>query len=371
MKPESLLQVLGVGLRAAEVILARRAAPAAKEAVETRVDKVVARVAPAARRVLERAAKTSKVSETFEVGAKKRRRRRRSALGLAVPIFLGAATAGAAAYIVRQQQRRIRERYRPVRPAFPLALLDVLAAPGGGGRLQYDGTRLQDPATGAAYALIDGIPDFLGPAAGAEGHEEENSWAQDLVRPVSMRLLGRNSTGNAAFASAAASAAGDGWALSAPAGRGTYELEMAAANPRARILCVSNDWDALLEIRRRALAAGLTNLHYAHGLARLLPVQDDCFGGIWTAGGLDKSRAPERELTQLVRAARPGALVAGVSLVRGAARPYEILLGFAARRLPGIRGSAAHLALLQAAGLGDVRLFRDGGFVRFTGASVR
>jgi hypothetical protein len=192
----------------------------------------------------------------------------------------------------------------------------------------------------------------------------------DLVRPQAMRLLGRNSVGNAAFASAVAAGAGPGWALSVPSGRGTYELEMARANPRARILCVGNDWDTLLEVRRKASGAGLNNLYYAHGLPRLLPVQDGSAAGVWTAGGLDRVARPERELTQMVRAAKRGVLVAGVSLVRGGSPGYDMILQLGARRLPGARPLTAHLALLEAAGLRDVRAFRDGAFVRFTGVRV-
>jgi SAM-dependent methyltransferase len=217
------------------------------------------------------------------------------------------------------------------------------------------------------YALIDGIPDFLAQPTTSLELEAEDSWLVDLARPTLMRVLGRNSPGNAAFASAIAGAAEAGWALSVPAGRGTYELEMARANPRARVLCVSNTWDTLLEVRRRATEAGLKNLYFARGLPRLLPVRDASVAGVWTAGGLDRSPEPERELTQMLRAARPGALVAGVSLVRGGPAHLDLLLRLGARRLRGTRGLSTHLALLQAAGLRDVRLFRDGAFVRFTG----
>ena len=55
MKTESLLQVLGLGLRAAETVLARgRSAAREVVAPDSRVDQVVARVAPAAQKVLDR-----------------------------------------------------------------------------------------------------------------------------------------------------------------------------------------------------------------------------------------------------------------------------------------------------------------------------
>ena len=358
MKTESLLQVLGLGLRAAETVIGRMA----KTSPASRADKVVARVVPAAQQALERLVPDGVRS------AKKKKRRRASAFTLATTSLLAAAGAGLATYVITRHQQQVRERYRPVRPAFSPALLEVLSAPGGGGRLDYDGNHLVDRSSGAVYTLIDGIPDFIAPATSAADQVlDDANVLVDLVRPQAMRLLGRNSVGNAAFASAVAAAAGSGWALSVPSGRGTYELEMASANPRARVLCVSNDWDTLLEVRRRALAAGLGNLFFAHGLPRLLPVQDGAAAGVWTAGGLDRVARPERELTQMVRAAKRGALVAGVSLVRGGSPGYDMVLQLGARRLPGARPLVAHLALLEAAGLRDIRAFRDGAFVRFTG----
>ena len=364
MKTESLLRVLGLGLRTAETVFGR--VRAAQPKASARVNKVAARVAPAAQEALDRQAPASVRP------AKRKRRRRLSALTLASASLLAAATAATTAYVITREQQRVRERYRPLRPTFSLALLDVLAAPGGGGgRLNYDGSHLTDPHSGAVYTLIDGIPDFIAPASSLSDQvADDANWVVDLVRPLAMRLLGRNSVGNAAFASAVAAAAGSGWALSAPAGRGAYELEMARANPRAHVLCLSNDWDTLLEVRRRAVGAGLNNLFFAHGLPRLLPVQDGSVAGVWTAGGLDRVARPERELTQLVRAARRGALVAGVSLVRGGSPGYDLVLQLGARRLPGARPLVNHLALLEAAGLRDVRAFRDGAFVRFTGVRV-
>lgn len=363
MKTESLLQVLNLGLRTAETVLSR-VRPASRTP-QSRVDKVVARVVPAAHSALERLAPTGTRP------AEKKKRRRASVLTLATASALAAATGGVTTYIITRHQQQVRERYRPVRPAFSVALLEVLSAPGGGGRLNYDGSHLTDPHSGAVYTLIDGIPDFIAPATSAtdQVYDDANLFV-DFIRPQAMRLLGRNSVGNAAFASAVAAGAGAGWTISVPSGRGTYELEMARANPRARILCLSHDWDTLLEVRRRALAGGLSNMFYAHGLPRLLPVQDGSVAGVWTAGGLDRVARPERELTQLVRAARRGALVAGVSLVLGGSPGYDLMLRAGARRLPGARPLLAHLALLEAAGLRDVRAFRDGAFVRFTGVRV-
>ena len=363
MRTESLLQVLNLGLRTAETVLSR-ARPASPSPL-SRVDKVVARVVPAAHTALERLA-----PEAVNP-AKKKKRRRATVLTLATTSVLAAAAAGATTYVITRHQQQVRARYLPLRPAFPVALLEVLSAPGGGGRLAYDGSHLTDPQSGAVYTLIDGIPDFIAPATSAADQvADDANLLVDLLRPQAMRLLGRNSVGNAAFASAVAAGAGTGWAISVPSGRGTYELEMARANPRARILCLSNDWDTLLEVRRRAVGAGLGNMFYAHGLPRLLPLQDGSVSGVWTAGVLDRVARPERELTQMVRAAKRGALVAGVSLVLGGSPGYDMILRAGARRLPGARPLLAHLALLEAAGLRDVRAFRDGAFVRFTGVRV-
>lgn len=359
MKPETILDVLGLGLRAAEAALSRRPA---KDRPDTRADKLVRRVLPLAERALERVAPAAAAPKAAEARAP-RRRRRASVLG---PLVLGALSAGAAAYIVTQEQQRIRERYRPLRAPFPVELLEVLAAPGGGRRLDYTGQALTDAATGAQYALLDGIPDFIAPPlAPAEQAVSDDSWVQDLLRPIGLALAGRNHAGNAAFSSAVASGAGLGWVLSVPAGRGTYEVEMARANPRARVLCLSNKWDVLLEVRRRGRAAGLTNLYFVRGIPRLLPLQDQVIDGLWT-NGLQRYATPERELTQMVRATRPNAPVAGVSLVDGGPPFNAALVRLFRAYLPGLRPAPALAALLEAAGLRDLRFAYDGAFLRFS-----
>jgi hypothetical protein len=356
MKPETLLNVLGLGLRAAEAAVQRRRPRSL--AADSRVDRLVQRVLPVAEQALDRAV------------PRRRRARRRSALSRAGATALGALAAGSLAYVFVKEQQRVRARYRPLRAPFPETMLDVLAAPGGGGGrlgLSPSGRSLLDPQTGAQYAVIDGIPDFIAPLAWpAEQLASEDSWVQDLIRPVALELLGRNHAGNAAYAGAVSAGVGAGWVLSVPAGRGTYEVEMARINPRARILCLSNNWDVLLEIRRRGLEAGLSNLYFARGIPRLLPLQDRVMSGVWTGGGLHRYPSPERELTQMVRVTRPGALMAGVSLVYGGPRLQDGLLRLGARYAPGLRSRDAHAALLQAVGLRDVRLARDGGFLRFS-----
>jgi uncharacterized protein YbaR (Trm112 family) len=354
LKAETLLNLLGFGLRVADAAVRRAPRGSARA---SRVDRVVQRVLPVAEKALDRAVPG------------RRRARRRSALVRTGAAALGGLAAGGLAYVILKEDRRVRARYRPLRAPFAEGLLEVLAAPGGGGRLALSqtGRSLVDPHTGAEYTLIDGIPDFIAPLAwSAEQLASEDSWVQDLVRPIALELLGRNHTGNAAYAGAVAAGVGAGWVLSVPAGRGTYEVEMARTNPRARILCLSNNWDVLLEIRRRGLEAGLSNLYFARGIPRLLPLQDKVMHGVWTGGGLHRYPAPERELTQMVRVARPGALIAGVSLVYGGPRLQDGLLRLGARYAPGLRSRDAHLALLQAVGLRDVRLARDGGFLRFS-----
>ena len=242
----------------------------------------------------------------------------------------------------------------------------MLAAPGGGRRLDFNGQALVDSASGAHYALLDGIPDFIAPPVSpAEQLVSDDGWVQDLIRPIGLALAGRNHAGNAAFSSAVASGAGQGWVLSVPAGRGTYEVEMAGANPRARVLCLSNKWDVLLEVRRRGLAAGLTNLYFVRGIPRLLPLQDQVMDGLWT-NGLHRYATPERELTQMIRATRPNAPVAGVSLVEDGAPLSAALVRLGRPYLPGLRPAAALTALLEAAGLRDLRFASDGSFLRFS-----
>ena len=366
MKLETILDVVGLALRAAEAV-AGRLAPGDHDKPDDRVDKIVRRAVPVAEKVLDRVAPSANGRVRRRADRKKRRR---SSLGLAVSTLAGAAAAGAVAYLVVRQQQRVNERYRPTHAPFRPELLNVLAPPGGVGRLDLGGQTLVDRKTGAEYALLDGIPDFIAPLAATAEQADEDSWVQDIVRPIGMRVMGRNHAGNAASAGEVAVAAGEGWVLSAPAGRGTYELEMARANPKLRVLCVSNNWDVLLEARRRGNVEGLTNLYFARGTPRLLPVQDNVMAGVWISGGLHRYPRPERELTQFMRAGKAGAAVAGVSLVFGGPPIRDQLLRLSAPYLPGLRDLDAHLALLNAVGLADLRLARDGAFVRFSGVKA-
>ena len=369
MKPETILDAVSFGLRAVDAAVQRRRPTS--PGPDTRADQIVRRVVlPVAERALtrvtpvaERALTRVTVAERAAGRAVARRRRR---LPLGVAGLAGALAAGAAAYIVVKQQQRVRERYRPLHGPFALELLDVLASPGGAGRLEHAGDTLVDRHSGAVYSIIDGIPDFIAPASPTETLAAEYTWVQDLVRPVVMLALGRNSAGNAALAATVAGSAGTGWMLSVPSGRGSYEIEMARANPRAHVLCLSNNWDVLLEVRRGAHAAGLANLYFVRGVASLLPIRDAVIGGVWSGTGLHRFLRPERELTQMVRVSRPGAALAGLSLVRGGPAIYDAALRLGGAYLPGLRGLTDYTALLEGAGLKNVRLFRDGAFVRFT-----
>ena len=60
--------------------------------------------------------------------------------------------------------------------------------------------------------------------------------------------------------------------------------------------------------------------------------------GVWSGAGLHRFLRPERELTQMVRVTRPGATVAGLSLVRGGPAIYDAALRLGASYLPGLRG---------------------------------
>ena len=192
MKTETVLDMLGLGLRAAEAALQRRRPATAGP--DTRADRIVRRVVlPMAEKALGRVAPASARPSA-------RPRRRGLLLGLLASSVAGALAAGAAAYVVVKQQQRVRERYKPLHAPFPPGLLEVLAAPGGAGRLEAGSDTLTDRQSGAVYAIIDGIPDFIAPAAPSEPLAAEFTWMQDLVRPVVLLALGRNSAGNAALA---------------------------------------------------------------------------------------------------------------------------------------------------------------------------
>src|SRR6266542_5550877 len=123
MKTETLFDLASLALRAAEAALRRRR-PAVSPGPDTRADRLVRHALPVAEKALARV-----IPLRSSVAKKERPARRRSRAGFTGAAILGAAVAGAAAYIVVKQQQRVRERYAPLRAPFPAELLDVLAPP--------------------------------------------------------------------------------------------------------------------------------------------------------------------------------------------------------------------------------------------------
>ena len=347
MKPETFLELLRITLRFIEIFYGRRpprerAAPRAEPASEAAASPVAAEAEP----------------------------RRQSGSGALVgSMVVGAVAAGAVAYLVVRQQRRVQERYRLLASPFPYELLDILAAPGGGERLTATEAGLVDAATDAVYPLVDGIPDFS-PASGARDEKPQaNQWGSltELVTPLAPTMLGANRAGNTTFAVRAAAAAGSGWVLSVPCGMGDVEIDMARANPQARILCLHTQWNTLLEVRRRARAEQVDNLYFARGTAILLPVRSAAADAIWSADGFHRYTLPEMAMTQMARVLRPGGVLAGVSLVKGGSEYYEQLMERSGQRLPGRRDEQKHVNLLKASGFGALTAYRDGAYLRIMG----
>lgn len=363
MKTENVLEILRIALRVAETVLGRRRSKTG--APDTRADKLISRVAPIANKALDRVA-----PNTAQPAADDEPDGGSASFAFAQAAFIGTLTAGAAAYFIIRQRRRVRARYSEVGAPFPPHLLDVLAPPGGGGqlRLSKSGMYLVDGQTRHEYPVIDGIPDFLNAkdAPVTLPIANETQWLRDALAAANPLALAMSHNTNAALAGAVAAAANGGWALSAPCGRALYEIDVARANPTANIVCIDHRWDMLLEARRKALAAGVANLYFIRGDLTLLPVQDGVMQGAWSANGFHLLDRPERAMTQLARVTQTGAPVAGVSLVIGGARAMDAVLSLASRNYPGLRDSLTHFSLLAGAGLRDLRAFRSGGYVSFT-----
>jgi len=244
-------------------------------------------------------------------------------------------------------------------------------------QMAYEGDGLLDSETGLLYPVLDGIPDFLAAPIPDSALADEAYLSglpapttgddlklRELVVPAQAFLLGDDDMANAALAGAVASLARQGgWVLSAPCGFGGYEIEMARAYPKARIVCVDGRWDALLEVRRQARAAGLNNLYFARGEAALLPVADAALMGAWLPSGLHRAAAPERALTQAARVCQPGALIAGCAAL--SANPWALVTQAATSTTS--QAVNNYLALLVAAGLTEPRVFRHNLFMRFIG----
>ncbi|MBI3764742.1 MAG: methyltransferase domain-containing protein [Chloroflexi bacterium] len=304
-------------------------------------------------------------------------RRPRRVLAGTLGMLFAAGFAGTTAYLVTRQRQRRAVRRRPVHAPFPEELLDVLAPPGGDGHFFYAGEGLINIATDAFYPVVDGIPDFGAPHASGAQHaleirrHESAAWVDfydPLVRGILVPFVWQgNTTGEAALAGAVAGEAFDGWCLAVPCGTGALEIEMARANPHAKFLCLDGSWEMLLEARRRALEAGLANLYFARGDAELLPLQSGVFDSLWSANGFHVYPHPEQAITELTRVAKPGAIIAGVSLVPGGPPLADTVMRAMSRQLPGLRDVSTHLSLLTAAGLREMHAFRDGATVRFLG----
>src|SRR5260221_13984679 len=100
MKTETVLDLVGLGLRAADAALKRRRP--ASSGPDTRADRIVRQVVlPMAEKAL------GSVAPAAARPAAPRRRRRSLTLGLST--LAGALAAGATAYLVVKQQQRVRE----------------------------------------------------------------------------------------------------------------------------------------------------------------------------------------------------------------------------------------------------------------------
>jgi len=361
MNPDTIIRILRLAARLLEMFITRRAS-GQTDSPATRADEVVARVAPLAERLMDRVAPTT-LSRTEQESKAARG-------GSALPAMLvGALAAGGAAYLVLRQQRLTRERYQLANAAFPPELLEVLSAPGGGGRLEIVTDGLRDPETKLFYPVIDGIPDFIAVSEQASVNfaEARGDLLSDLTDPLKLNLLGNNHLGNAALAGAVAVGASNGWVLSGPCSRGRYEVEMARANPQANFVCVDDQWDNLLETRRQARRAGLTNLYFARGEAALLPLRAASVAGGWSVAGLYSATPVENLATQLTRVIKPGGLLAGVALVSGENVYLDQALQALGEVLAARIDEATLTALFTAAGTRGLRTWREGSLARFIG----
>lgn len=304
------------------------------------------------------------------------RSRRTNWLGLTTGMVVAGTAAGLTAYVVVRRRQRALQRSLPLHAPFPQELLDVLAAPGGGNALFYSSDGLIDVENGPFFPVVDGIPNFLDP----DEHGHRFDTARSHAPRSAAELLGRGATmmlvpgvslaqqaGVAALAGSIARAAAGGWCLSVPLGSGAFELEMARANPDARIVCLDRSWETLREVRLKAVEAGLSNVYFVRGSVDLLPFQTGAFNSAWSANGFHFYRRVEQAMVELTRVVGPGGPVAGTSLVYGNGRTTDNLLVRLVGTFPGVRDVTTHFNLLAAAGLRDLRGVRYGPMVRFMG----
>lgn len=304
--------------------------------------------------------------------AARKARQRKRWLRTTGGVVVTGAIAGAAAYAVVQHQRRAIQRSRPLHAPFPPELFEVLAPPGGHGRLRLEGEQLVDIDRDIAYAVIDGIPDFVGPV--------EVDAPRPLRPPIGpgpswlLQAGLRTSTAvSAASAGVVARAAQDAWCLCVPANPEGHALALARSEPTARVLCLDTSWDRLREVRLRALEARLANLYVVRGSPKYLPVLTDIFASAWSDYGFHLYEDVTVAMAEIVRAVSTGGLVAGVSWVYGGWPLADVVLrrlGKYAGLTPGARDVITHFQFLAGAGLRNLRGSRQGPAVQFVGTKA-
>lgn len=226
----------------------------------------------------------------------------------AVALSLGAAAG--AYYVLKQQQRHI-ERWTPYDLPFPSALLDVLAAPGGGPLMQvgWQSPRLTAADTGRTFPVVDGIPDF-----GGQTHPntlELTPW-YDLYRTaetVFRYTLPTRAIPVQWLAEHTSWHARQQWCLVTPVTTPAI-TRLARAYPTTRFLCLDDHWPRLLEARRQTLIQHLPNVYFVHAAPGRLPLRT---GSITAAFSHPSRASTPPAIAELHRTLRAGGVLAGVA----------------------------------------------------------
>lgn len=114
--------------------------------------------------------------------------------------------------------------------------------------------------------------------------------------------------------------------LEVPVGTGVLTMPVYKTLPQADITCLDYSPDMMATARRRAGAAGLTNVRFGQGDVGALPFEDGSFDLVLSLNGFHAFPDKEAAYREVCRVLRPGGTFCGCFYVQGENRRTDWLI---------------------------------------------